>query len=82
MGGPDKLAKTSINLNTAERDALLKLPGLDEASATKLLESRRSAGLFLDVNDFAARTKLSAEATSKLAAMMRAMEQTGVYSRD
>lgn len=82
MGGPDEQAKTAINLNTAERDELLKLPGIDDASATRLLESRRSAGPFLDVNDFAARAKLSAETTGKLAAMMRAMEQAGVYSRE
>ena len=82
MGGPDKQAKTAINLNTAERDELLKLPGVDEASATRLLESRRGAGLFLDLNDFAARGQLSTDTNSKLAAMMRAMEKAGVYSRE
>ena len=82
MGGPDKQAKTAINLNTAERDELLKLPGVDEASVTRMLESRRSAGLFLDLDDFAARGQLSADASSKLAAMMRAMEKAGVYSRE
>jgi DNA uptake protein ComE-like DNA-binding protein len=82
MGGPDKQAKTAINLNTAERDELLKLPGVDEASATRLLESRRGAGLFLDLDDFAARGQLSTDTNSKLAAMMRAMEKAGVYSRE
>ena len=82
MGGPDKHAKTAINLNTAERDELLKLPGIDEAAAARLLESRRSAGLFLDLSDFAARAQLSADTTAKLTAMMRAMEQAGVYSRE
>jgi DNA uptake protein ComE-like DNA-binding protein len=82
MGGPDKEAKTAINLNTAERDELLKLPGIDGASATKLLDSRRSAGLFLNVSDFAARIQLNADATAKLTAMTRAMEQAGIYSRD
>lgn len=82
MGGPDKRAKTAINLNTAERDELLKLPGIDDASAARLLESRRRAGLFLDLGDFAARGQLNADATAKLAAMMRAMEQAGVYSRE
>jgi DNA uptake protein ComE-like DNA-binding protein len=82
MGGPDKHAKRAINLNTAERDELLKLPGIDEATAAQLLESRRSAGLFLDLGDFAARAKLNADTTGKLAAMMGAMEQAGVYSRE
>jgi DNA uptake protein ComE-like DNA-binding protein len=82
MGGPDKHAKTAINLNTAERDELLKLPGIDEAAAARLLESRRNAGLFLDLSDFAARAQLSGETTAKLTAMMRAMEQAGVYSRE
>jgi DNA uptake protein ComE-like DNA-binding protein len=82
IGGPDKEAETAINLNTAERDELLKLPGVDEAAATKLLESRRSAGLFLNVNDFAARAQLSPDVTTRLAAMTRAMDQAGVYSRE
>ena len=82
MGGPDQQAKTAINLNTAERDELLKLPGVDEASATRLLESRRSAGLFLDLSDFAARAQLSAETTGKLQVMKHAMEKSGVYSRE
>ena len=60
MGGPDKHAKTAINLNTAERDELLKLPGIDEAVCDPAARSRRSAGPFLDLNDFAARAKLSA----------------------
>jgi DNA uptake protein ComE-like DNA-binding protein len=82
MGGPDRQAKTAINLNTAERDELLKLPGIDNASATRLLDSRRSAGPFLDLNDFAARAKLSAETTNRLAAMVGAMEKAGLYSRE
>jgi hypothetical protein len=47
-----------------------------------LLESRRSAGLFLNVNDFAARAQLSPDVTTRLAAMTRAMDQVGVYSRE
>jgi DNA uptake protein ComE-like DNA-binding protein len=82
MGGPDQQAKTAINLNTAERDELLKLSGIDEASATKLLESRRSAGPFLNLSDFVARAKLSADTANNLAAMMRAMENAGVYPRE
>jgi DNA uptake protein ComE-like DNA-binding protein len=82
MGGPDKNAKRAINLNTAERDELLKLPGIDEATATRMLETRRSAGPFRDLNDFAARARLSADAANKLAAMMKAMEKAGVYSRE
>ena len=82
MGGPDKHAKTAINLNTAERDQLMKLPGIDAATATKLLESRRHSGLFVGLDDFAARGQLSAETSAKLAAMMRAMVEAGVYSRE
>ena len=82
MGGPDKNAKFSINLNTAERDDLLKLPGLDAASADELLTSRRRDGLFRNLDDFSSRAGLSADAKDKLAAMMRAMEKAGVYSRE
>jgi DNA uptake protein ComE-like DNA-binding protein len=82
IGGPDQDAKTTINLNTAERDELLKLPGIDAASATRLLESRRSAGPFLDLSDFAARAQLSADTIGKLSSMKRAMEKAGAYSRE
>ncbi|HKR37323.1 MAG TPA: helix-hairpin-helix domain-containing protein [Steroidobacteraceae bacterium] len=82
MGGPDPKAKTAINLNTAERDELLKLPGIDAASADKILASRRRDGLFRNLGDFAARAGLSADAKSKLAEMTRAMEKAGVYSRE
>lgn len=61
MGGPDEDAKLSINLSTAERDDLSKLPGID---------------------DFSARAGLSADAKGRLAAMMRAMEKAGPYSRE
>jgi DNA uptake protein ComE-like DNA-binding protein len=82
MGGPDKNAKFSINLNTAERDDLLKLPGIDAASADKLLASRRRDGLFRNLDDFSSRAGLSPTAKDKLSAMMRAMEKAGVYSRE
>ena len=82
MGGPDKNAKTAINLNTAERDELLKLPDLDAASADKLLASRRHDGLFRNLDDFSTRAGMSPNAKQKLAEMMRGMQKAGVYSRE
>jgi DNA uptake protein ComE-like DNA-binding protein len=82
MGGPDKQAKRAINLNTAERDELLHLPGIDEETAARVLQSRRQAGLFVDLRDFASRAKLSVDATAKLESMKRAMERAGLYSRE
>ncbi|HKU17295.1 MAG TPA: hypothetical protein VJQ52_23075 [Steroidobacteraceae bacterium] len=82
MGSPDKNAKTAINLNIAERDELLKLPGIDAASTAKLLASRRQVGPFRDLDDFATRAALSADAKSKLATMAQAMQKAGVYSRE
>ncbi|HEY7638131.1 MAG TPA: helix-hairpin-helix domain-containing protein [Steroidobacteraceae bacterium] len=82
MGGPDKNAKTAINLNTAERDDLLKLPGIDTASADKALDSRRRDGLFRTLDDFVARAGLGPDAKEKLAQMMSAMQKAGVYSRE
>ena len=82
MGGPDKNAKTAVNLNTAERDELLKLPGIDAASADKLLASRRHDGLFRNLDDFSTRAGLSPNAKQKLAEMMRGMQKAGVYSRE
>jgi hypothetical protein len=82
MGGPDQDAKTAINLNTAERDDLLKLPAVDAAAVDKLLASRRRDGLFRDLDDFSARAGLSPDAKQKLVALMRAMQKAGVYSRE
>ena len=82
MGGPDRNARTAINLNTAERDDLMKLPGIDAPSADKLLESRRREGLFRSLEDFSARAGLNAEVKGKLAAMASAMQRAGVYSRE
>jgi hypothetical protein len=82
MGGPDKNAKTAINLNTAERDELLKLPGLDAAAADKLLASRRRDGLFRDLDDFNARAGVGADVKQRFVEMMRSMQKAGVYSRE
>ena len=82
MGGPDKNAQTAINLNTAERDDLLKLPGIDAAAADKLLASRRHDGQFRNLDDFSTRAGMSADAKQKLVEMMRGMQKAGVYSRE
>ncbi|HEV8333762.1 MAG TPA: helix-hairpin-helix domain-containing protein [Steroidobacteraceae bacterium] len=82
MGGPDKNAKAAINLNTAERDDLLKLPGIDAASADKVLQSRRRDGLFRNLDDFIARAGVSADAKHRLVEMMSGMQRAGVYSRE
>jgi hypothetical protein len=82
MGGPDKNAKTAINLNTAECDDLLKLPGIDAAAADKLLASRRHDGLFRNLDDFSARAGMGPDAKQTLVEMMRGMQQAGVYSRE
>ncbi|HKS57111.1 MAG TPA: hypothetical protein VJS12_17575 [Steroidobacteraceae bacterium] len=82
MGGPDKNAKTAINLNTAERDDLLKLPGIDAGSADKLLQSRRRDGLFRSLDDVVARAQVSEPAKQRLVEMMSGMQRAGVYSRE
>jgi hypothetical protein len=82
MGGPDRNAKAAINLNTAERDELLKLPGFDAASADKVLLSRRRDGLFRSLDDFAARAQLDEPAKHRLVEMMGGMRRAGVYSRE
>jgi DNA uptake protein ComE-like DNA-binding protein len=82
MGGPDRNAKAAINLNTAERDELLKLPGFDAASADKVLLSRRRDGLFRSLDDFVARAQLDEPAKHRLVEMMGGMRRAGVYSRE
>ncbi len=72
----------AIDLNTAEREALLTLPGVDAATADRALESRRSKGPFKDATDFAKRSSLAPAATAQLQGMLDAMTKAGTYARE
>jgi DNA uptake protein ComE-like DNA-binding protein len=72
----------AINLNTAERETLTELPGVDGAIAERALESRRAKGLFKDLADFARRGGLSAAAVTQLTDMQSAMTKAGTYARE
>jgi DNA uptake protein ComE-like DNA-binding protein len=75
-------AALAINLNTAERETLMELPGVDAAVADRALDSRRSRGLFKDLTDFSKRAGLAAAATTQLADMQAAMTKAGTYARE
>lgn len=68
----------AIDLNTAEREHLMTLPGVD---ADRALASRAKDGYFTSVSDFARRTGLKAAASAQLEAMHQAMLKAGSYSR-
>jgi DNA uptake protein ComE-like DNA-binding protein len=72
----------AINLNTAERESLLVLPGVDAAAADRALESRRSKGPFKDVTDFAKRSALGPAAVAQLPTMLEAMTKAGTFPRE
>jgi DNA uptake protein ComE-like DNA-binding protein len=76
---PDALA---VNLNTAEREELMQLPGVDSATADRALESRRARGPFKDLSDFTRRASLSAGASTQLAGMVDAMKRAGTLARE
>lgn len=68
-----------VNLNTAELEHLLLLPGLDEAQAQRALQSRREQGPFRDLADFVARSGVPDAAA--LEAAQRHARKAGPHSR-
>jgi DNA uptake protein ComE-like DNA-binding protein len=72
----------AVNLNTAEREHLMQLPGIDAAIADRALENRRSKGPFKDLNDFTKRSGVSAGTAAQLADLFNAMTQAGTYARE
>ena len=76
-------AATAINLNTAEREALLILPGIGDPSATRALQNRREDGPYQNLMDFIARVGIeSASTTAKLESMAQALQKAGTFPRD
>ena len=73
----EKPRALAINLNTAEREALLELPGIDTATADRAVDSRRGKGPFKDLNDFAKRSGVSPAVLAQLADMRSAMTKAG-----
>lgn len=71
----------AIDLNTAEREHLMTLPGVDAARAERALASRAKDGYFTNVTDFVRRAGLTAAAGATLEAMRLAMVKAGPYSR-
>lgn len=78
---PRKDAEDSsfVNLNTAELEHLLLLPGLDEAQARQALQSRRDEGPFRDLADFVARSGV--KDAGALEAAQRSARKLGAHSR-
>lgn len=74
-------AQLTVNLNTAEHEHLLALPGLTGAAVQRALASRRAHGAFRSVADFARRAKLGAAEGRALQAMAAAAEADGPYLR-
>ncbi|QOY94455.1 helix-hairpin-helix domain-containing protein [Massilia sp. UMI-21] len=71
-----------IDLNTAEREHLLALPGIDAGAAGRALHSRATGGHFYSIEDFAARAGLAPEGRLALAAMAQAASRLGPHVRD
>lgn len=78
---PGAVAKPSINLNTAELEGLLLLPGFDITTAQRALDSRDRDGAFHGLADFIARVGLGPETAKALADSARAVQLEGTYFR-
>ncbi|HEU4627416.1 MAG TPA: helix-hairpin-helix domain-containing protein [Steroidobacteraceae bacterium] len=75
---PNALA---VNLNTAEREHLMQLPGIDGATADRALESRRTKGPFKNLTDFTKRSGVNAATAAQLTDLFNAMTKAGTYAR-
>jgi len=82
LGGGQNDAPLAINLNTAEREHLMALPGIDAARADRLLASRQQSGSFASIDDFLQRAALSAGDAQAIRGMEGAMRAAGPYPRD
>lgn len=71
-----------IDLNTAEREHLLALPGVDEAAAARALASRKAGGYFTSPADFARRAGLDAASANAVEAMAHAVSRLGPNARE
>ncbi|KFI05352.1 helix-hairpin-helix domain-containing protein [Massilia sp. BSC265] len=71
-----------IDLNTAEQEHLLALPGIDGSAAGRALQSRATGGNFRSIQDFAARAGLAPALTPSLEAMAQAASKLGPNLRE
>jgi DNA uptake protein ComE-like DNA-binding protein len=69
----------TVDLNTAEREQLMTLPGVSAAVADRALASRDKDGYFTSAADFARRAGLKA---APLQAMAQAANKAGAYPRE
>lgn len=75
-------APATVNLNTAERGALMLWLGLDAATAGRALSARSADGAFKDLADFARRAGLTAEREAQLRAGAARILAAGPFARE
>ncbi|MGZ8289143.1 MAG: ComEA family DNA-binding protein [Telluria sp.] len=74
-------APLAIDLNTASREHLLALPGVDEQAVQRALDSRASKGNFQSLADFAKRSGIDGGVLAALESLARALLEAGTYPR-
>lgn len=79
---PADPAPAAVNLNTAERSALMLWLRLDAASAERALASRRADGPFADLADFARRAGITAEREALLRVGAARIAAAGPFARE
>lgn len=50
-GASDKITSGTININSADKSALMRLPGVGEATAEKIISYRQANGSFLSIEE-------------------------------
>jgi hypothetical protein len=80
MWETDRTLPLTINLNTATEPELMTIPGIDLATAQKIIAARRARGYFQNVGDLG--SVLAPDIMRRLNSMSDAMKQMQAYRRE
>jgi DNA uptake protein ComE-like DNA-binding protein len=70
-----------IDLNTAEREGLMAMPGIDAALADRIVAERRSNGPYASLATLSTRLKLAPAMSTRLAGYQQAAQRAGTVRR-
>jgi len=71
----------AVDVNTAEREGLSALPGIDVATADRIIEERRVHGPYASLAALFARVPMPAASVAALKTLNQAAQKAGTYSR-
>lgn len=79
---PERRVPLAINLNAASEAHLMTIPGIDFGLATKIVEVRRRAGFFADLDEVGRVPGVPPTLRAVLGKMQAEMAQAGTFERE